>query len=259
MSTVADTYRALLSLDRMDHEIWAIEQELASVPKAIKAAAAELAVLRSEEVRIAAEVKANRADVGASERALEDIDKRRTRAKKRLADLYTAEQIAATEREIGNLGEQADELEETGLIAMEAGEVLQASHARAVAAIAQAEADAEARVTDWSTRQGLIEGRRASLQGEREPIFTDLRKDVARRYQVGWNSPFYKPPSGVTGADGIICTTCHTALSNKWVQESRRFDTLHACDSCKRILVFDPDAPPPPKPEPEGEPGPKTE
>lgn len=253
VSTVESICRSLVSLDRIDHEVWAIDNELTDEPKGIDGDVAVLAVLEEELVRLEASLKAARTEAGGFERQLSDIETRQARARNRIANLVTAEQIAATEREIANLGEQADEVEESALVAMENVEAIQANRDAAVSAIASGEAGLVARKEAWTGRKRTIEARREGLVAERAPLFGGLRTDIARRYQVGWNMPFYKPPSGLTGADGIMCTTCRTTLSPKWVQESRRFDTLHACDSCKRILCFDPDAPPPAPPAPEEE------
>ncbi|MCP4873432.1 MAG: hypothetical protein GY898_32475 [Proteobacteria bacterium] len=253
MSTVEDICRSLVALDRIDHEVWAIDGELRDEPQAITADADTLAAHKAEHARLETTLKAARSEAGAFERELANIETRRTRAQNRIANLVTAEQIAATEREIANLGEQADEAELSALEGMESVEKITWSRDTEVTAIATGEVALAVRREAWNGRKAEIETRRSVLETEREPLFGDLRGDVARRYKVGWNMPFYKPPSGLTGADGIMCTTCRTTLSPKWVQECRRFDTLHACDSCKRILCFDPDAPPPVQAEVEAE------
>jgi predicted nucleic acid-binding Zn-ribbon protein len=159
--------------------------------------------------------------------------------------MLTADQIGATEREITSLSEQAGDLEEIALIAMESSEQLQSGLGVERTAILDGDEAWTVRTADWTTRKTSLDARRSQLQTDREPIVSSLRADIFRRYCIGWNMPYYKPPCGLTGAVDILCTTCRTTLSPKWVQECRSFVSLHACDSCKRILVFDPDAPPP--------------
>ena len=245
MTEVADTSRALVAVDRIDPERWNLDAERRDEPAAIAADVAALDARRAEVARLEGELERCRSDVATAEKELDGVDRRRNRAKKRLAEVFTSTQIEATQREIETLSERAGELEEETLLGMERGEELQVQLGKERAGVEQDAADRAGRRAAWADRDARIGARVAALDAERAPLWSGLRSDVARRYKVGWNMPYYKPPSGLTSANGGVCTTCRTSISARWVQECRAHTALHACDSCKRILVFDPDAPPP--------------
>lgn len=246
MEEIADIARSLVRLDRLDLERWQAQQELARTPLELAASEEALGVSRTALAASTAELARVQAAVRDSERELSDVEAKAKRADKRLTMVFTSTQIDATKRELATLAERRDELEETILEAMERAEGLEEEVAEGTLALAAGEAGFAEQVSAWASRSSQLEARVEELTAERDPLFAGLRSDVSRRYQVGWKFGRFKPPSGLTNAamDGV-CRTCHASLSFKWLSESRRHAALHACDICKRIIVFDPDAPPP--------------
>ncbi len=237
--------RVLLLLDRLDHERWEAEQELARTPREISVQETALGVQRTALQSVRDELAATQASVRDNEGELAAVEGKAKRADKRLTMVFTSTQIDATKRELATLAERRDELEELILEAMDRAETLEADATSQASALDQATAAFADRTGTWSTREGALRSRVAELTEQREPLFSGLRSDVARRYQVGWKLGRFSPPSALTSAKGDgVCLTCHASLSFKWLSEARRHAAVHACDNCKRIIVFDPDAGP---------------
>ena len=248
MLEIADQVRSLLRLQILDGERHELRTELAATPRALAATREEVDAASAVRDATEAACKAKKKAVAGDERAMEGVERRRDRAKKRMPNLSTSTQIEATQREIATLTEEASQLEEQILIGMDEQEELEATFAEQVDAVAAAEAALAGRVQAWAERQAVLTARLAELDAAREPRFEALRTDIARRYTLAW-AQRYKPAGGITRVDGFICVTCNGRVSPKWIQESKNHAAIHACDNCKRLLVYDPDAVPEPPPE----------
>ena len=245
MLDIKGQVRSLLRLQTLDGERHELRTELAATPKALDARRLELdgAIVRRDATGV--EAKSKKKAIATDERALEGIERRRDRAKKRMPNLMTSTQIEATQREIATLTGEAGLLEEQILLGMEELEELQASLEEQRQAVQAGEAGLADQLATWAEREAELSARLAVLDAEREPAAGTLHSDVVRRYNLGW-SQHWKPPAGVTTARNFICATCNGRVSPKWIQESRNHRALHACDYCKRLIIFDPDAAPEP-------------
>ncbi len=238
-----DTVRTLIQLASLDDELRIVREELAATPVELasrRAAEQELAE-RSAGVELvcAAEEKRGRS----CEVELATVEKRIERAQARLANLVSADQIDATDRELATLREQCDELEEKALIAMERIESLQQDRDRIAGDLEGLRAALEEFCGQWAKRESSLQDRAAELVGFREQLQGDLNGEERRLYStaLGRGSHGASSPAGITSVDGFICRTCHKRLPPMWVNESRVWARIHCCDGCKRILIFDPD------------------
>lgn len=241
---VASELRSLIRLQALDAERYLLRTERDGTPVLIQAGRAALATAAAECEDVAAQLAARKKAVSASERAFEDVERRLLRARQRMPNLISSTQIEATQREIATLGAEKGRLEEEILVGMGAAEELEESVAGQRRSLEAREAEIEALALTWSAREPVVQERLAWIEATRAPIEAGLRQDVLRRYNLGW-AQRRKPPAGITTVEGFICTSCGGRVSPLWVQESRICREVHACESCKRIIVFDPDAAPP--------------
>jgi uncharacterized protein len=242
MLDIAEEFRRLIRLQAIDAERHALQLELTSTPKELAATRVELDAARAVLNASIEAVAAKKKEISVAERSLTDVERRRERARNRMPNLVTSTQIDATQREIACLGEDAGQLEEQILEAMEELEALEELRDGQDQALQEGEAALSARTAGWVDRKLGLDARFAELDVDRAPIMDNLRTDVSRRYQIAWSQP-RNPPGGITTTDSaFVCVTCQCRLSPMWVQESQNHRALHACDYCKRILVFDPDA-----------------
>jgi len=242
MLEIAEEIRKLIRLDSLDWERHSCKEELTAAPEQLAAEQRAFEDRRADRAATQADEVRCRKAMAEDEASLADVERRLDRARKRMPTIFTSTQIEATQREIANLTTAAGELEDRILARLEEGEVLAGQLAEQDRGLAESDSKLSARRQAWDLRLVELEARVCAIEAEREPIFGLLRSDVARRYQVGWNQARWKRRSGITSVKNCICTTCNCRVVPLWAQESREHSGLHACDTCKRIIAFDPDA-----------------
>jgi predicted nucleic acid-binding Zn-ribbon protein len=243
MTELIDTVRDLLRLNQLDLGRHALQVELKQSPARIEELGVNLGSRDAARDRLAGEFRAARSSLAEAEVLLAKTEKRRSRAQERIPLLQTAEQVEATQREIVALAEAIDELESEILERMDLAEALEQSAAAAVKSAEEGSVDLAVAKEKWAERRPLLDAQMTQLDSERTPIAEGLRSDIRRRYQLAWRQRGKTSPSGLTQVVGRICETCHTEISARWLQESREHVALHSCQGCKRLLLFDPDAP----------------
>lgn len=245
MSEHQQTVRNLLILNGLDRQRYALQTELEQTPRRLASCTEELASADEESAEAARALADAENGLASSEAELGSTESRRQRAQERLSMLTTVEQVEATQREIAALGEALDALE---LEIIEKMEALDGLRERAEALTGEAERRrkelASGRVA-WEKREPLARSEMQKLDATRAPIVADMRSDFLRRYQLAWRQKGRRSPSGVTRVEGLVCVTCNTEVSARWVQESKAWSAVHSCQTCKRLVLFDPDAPPP--------------
>ncbi len=245
MSGQQQTVRSLLVLNGIDRQRYVLQTELEQTPRRLAQGDVELASADEESAEAARMLVAAEDGLALSEAELVTTESRRQRAQERLPMLTTTEQVEATQREISVLGEALDELE---LQILEKMEALDALRDRAQNLSGEAERRRRELASDrssWEGREPLARSEMQKLDAARAPIVADMRSDFLRRYQLAWRQKGRKSPSGVTGVDGQVCMTCNTEISARWIQESKAWSAIHSCQTCKRLVLFDPDASPP--------------
>ncbi len=238
---IHQTHTTLLQLDVIDLELDALTAEARRVPAEIKEEYGAIAALDEARAAAAVELAATEKAQKESERALEAIEKRKARAEARLPSLGTMGQIEATQREIAALSAEGGDIETTILELMDSVETQEAAIAEQDGTLERARALLTEHEAAWAERKPNLKARHVELTAEREPLEGSLRSDVVRRYQLGRNQSQWKIRTGVTWVNRArVCRTCRTSVSARWIQECREHTAMHACDSCKRMLVPQP-------------------
>lgn len=245
MAELIDTVRDLLSLNRIDLIRYELQTEIEQTPRRLAAQKEELGQREEARDRQAAALSAAQTALKEGEELLTKTERRRDRAEQRIPMLKTAEQVDATQREIAALRQDIDDLEGEILERMDRVERLEESARAATDGVEEMTTSLAADRTAWEARSPVAKSEMTALDAEREPLKGGLHTDYLRRYQLAWRQRGKMQPTGVTAVVGRICETCHTEVSARWLQESRDYVALHSCQSCKRLLLFDPDCPPP--------------
>ncbi|MEE2829512.1 MAG: hypothetical protein VX498_10005 [Myxococcota bacterium] len=240
MNEVRAQVVALIELDRLDGLRYRCQVELAATPRALAQQSSELDALAGRRDGSQKDLDDSRKRLTSGEAELQALERRRLRAQERMPLLQTSTQIEATQREIGALQTEIADLEGDLLEVMEQIDQLQDSVREQTAAVESAVSELAEDQGRWELRQAALNAEVARLEEERAPLVSDLRSDLLRRYQLGWNQKRATAPSGLTRVDGQVCVTCHTSLSPRWVQDAQSYRAIPTCDSCKRIVVFDP-------------------
>jgi len=226
----------LRDLDALDQELLALQAELATTPVGLAERRSDIAGASLARDAIAEKLAEHQSRQRDHERDLEGIEGRQKRANKRLEALFVAEQIAATEREIGQLAEQRDEEEFAILELMEQIDVLSGQLASANQAITEAESSVSSDQAVWDGRTPVVQARIAALQTAIEQLTPTIPHEAMKAYRIGYDNRNNRRHQGVTLTEGVMCILCRTEIPARWVNESRNGDGIHRCLGCKRVL-----------------------
>ncbi len=240
---ITDVVRSLLQLSSIDEELRVCREELEARPARLEVAEGAESALAARLADVEKVCAAERGRGVKCEADLGAVEKRLERATARIANLVSADQIAACDREIAALKEQIGGLEEAALLAMERLESLESDSSGIAVDLEQRRDDISVQREQWAERGPQLQGRADELQGYRDGLLAEMTGEIRRLYSTALKRGPHgaSPPCGITELDGFICCTCHKRQPPMWVNESRTWQRLYCCDGCKRILVFDPD------------------
>lgn len=229
----------LVILQAQDLELQRLRQEQAEAPRRV--AAAEAAHKAAEQTL--AKVRANLAAEEKLRRSQElDADQHRskiTRLRKQLDAATSAAQVTALEHEIG-FGESAiRKLEDEELASLERTETFEGAEKTAFATLESARnaLDAErirAQETVQRTRTNI-----EAVEGER----TNLRSQIGEALLATYDRVTKAKGSGLSAAVDHKCSACQMMVRpQRWNDLTSREheDTIFNCESCGRILFWDP-------------------
>jgi predicted nucleic acid-binding Zn-ribbon protein len=228
-----------------------LNQQMCALPAEIVQAAAALAAAQ----RQSADLSAALAREDSMRTRLErDIDAHRQKAARfrvQVDSVTTPEQAAAIEHEIQFATSEADRLEADEYASLERTEAHEAALAETRAHVEQLAAGVDSVRTSVAARQQAMASELAGLDAERERVRAALDSD--------WLARFDRIASGrgtgIARAENQQCTGCRMGVRPQVWNQLREGELL-SCDSCSRLLYWDPALAPVPKaPQPELIPG----
>jgi predicted nucleic acid-binding Zn-ribbon protein len=228
---------SLIALQKLDTAAETARQRLAELP------AAEAALARQIE-QAAADVETARARLAGNQearRALEKdvagVDTRLARFDSHKSAVKTNQEFTALLHEIEVAKKEKDEIEERILMLMEEGDTLGAAVKAADAAVASARREADETRRALAAEQRSLEEELANLAGARKGEIAGLDAALLARYEQ-----LVKQRRGVAVASmtGETCNACFVRLRPHVTQQIRRNDSIFECESCSRILYFEP-------------------
>jgi len=233
-----------LSRARLAQELRALPHEIAQAQVALetaerKASDASAALTREESLRTRLE---------------RDVDTHRQKAARfraQLDSVKTPEQAAAIEHELQFANTEIDRLDNEEYASLERTEVQESALAAARAQVESFSDTLEAVRSDIALRQKALNAELAALDADRETVRTALGPDWLARFDriAGVRG------TGIARAESQQCTGCRMGIRPQTWNELREGQLL-ACDSCSRLLYWDPAMAPAPKaPQPEALPG----
>jgi predicted nucleic acid-binding Zn-ribbon protein len=228
---------ALIALQRLDSAADHARRRIAELPAAEQAADAKVAAAASAAEAVKARLHDNQQSRRSLDKDVAVIDTRLARFEDHKAAVKTNQEYTALLHEIATARADKDAIEERILILMEEADGLAAELKGAEAALADAKRDADAVRASSSVERRALEQEVARLAGERAHEARDVDAPTLARYEQ-----LLKQRRGIAVArmTGETCVACHVRLRPHVVQQIRRNDSIVQCESCQRILYFEP-------------------
>lgn len=226
----------LLQLQEADREIRRLNEEVATLPKRVAAIEAKLAGTKAELERAKAGVKADEAARRKYETAIQDLQGKISKYRDQSLDVKTNEQYKALLHEI-QFAEQEirgneDRILELMVNAEARDKQVKAAEAELKVEMAEIEKEkAEARERTAEDEKQLTE-----WNGKRDKLRGGISSDLLRHYERV--SKFRG--SGIAEVRDQKCMGCQVMLRPQTYNEVRSGDHTVFCDSCQRVLYFNP-------------------
>lgn len=241
----------LVKLQALELERARINQETRALPSELAQAEAALTAAQSRAADANAALAREESLRSRLEREIAEHRQKAARFRGQLDSVTTPAQAAAIEHEIGFESSEADRLENDEFSSLERTEVQEAILAQAraeVETLAEALEKTRERV---AIRQREYKTALESLNSERDA----LRPLIAPEWLARFDRIAASRGTGLARAENQQCSGCRMGVRPQTWNQLREGELL-VCDSCGRILYWDPTMTPAPKaPQPEMVPG----
>lgn len=228
----------LLALSRIDTEIQDLYAESELLPESIE--------------ELDGERRRARADLEAVEGRFEDLTKDRKRLERELSDLQakhadltakrlaikTNEEYAALSHEITFVDREIEEKEDAILRILEQQESASSELSGLRDQVAAVEQGIDGRIEGLREELKRLEDALVIKRDERLRVATRVDDEVLKRYERILAS---KGDSALANCSDGACSGCYMTLPPQTVIEVKRADHLMECQSCGRILFWQPE------------------
>jgi predicted nucleic acid-binding Zn-ribbon protein len=229
----------LVRLHHADAELRRLEGELGQVPRAREELDARVTGERSRLDAARSALEAATKARKAHEASVQDLEARRSKYKGQLMDVKTNKEYTAMLHEIEGVERDIRSREDQILEEMERMEGLAQDVKREEAEFKLVEAEAKRERAEIDAREAKLRAEAARAGAEREAALASVPETTRARYE----RIAKLRGTGVAEAKDGRCETCHVKLRVQVWVEVRKNESVIECDSCSRILYYEP--PPP--------------
>jgi len=226
----------LLRLQEADKEIRRLQDEIAELPKRVAAIEQKLAGTKAQLEKAQAAIKADEAARRKHETTINDLRGKISKYRDQSLEVKTNDQYKALLHEIQfaekEIGAIEDKILELMLNADARDKEVKAAQAELKAETAEIEQEKE------QARQRTAEDEKllAEWRAKRDQLRAGINEDLLRQYERV--SKFRG--SGISEVRDHKCMACQVMLRPQKYNEVRSGQHAVACDSCQRILYFNP-------------------
>jgi predicted nucleic acid-binding Zn-ribbon protein len=236
----------LRELETTDREIARLEEEIAALPRRVAVIEQQLAASRAQVERAQAALKEGESTRRRLEVEIKGLEEKISKYREQSLAVKTNEQYRALMHEIefaqAAIRKCEDGILETMVAAEEQQKLLSSAQTELKRETAEIEKEKEEARRRTAEDQALLDAA-ASQRAE-------LRRKISDSSLTHYDRVRKLRGSALAAAVEQKCAACNVLLRPQKYNEVRANDQILTCDSCGRILFFDPaDAPAPPQPE----------
>ena len=234
----------LITVQRLDLELGKLREEIAAVPTRIAALAARSAAAQAARITLE-ESLANEEKLRRSQESdIQALKLRGDKLRRQMDVVTTTAQAAALEHEIAFLTGEIARIEDTELDSMARSEFFEAQLPKARDAVTAAESNLEQERTRGAEHTAAAKARIETLTADRNRLRPTIGESALSSFDRIARTRGTALTEGVDGK----CSACQMMIRPQIWQDLRdrsRHDLMLTCDTCGRLLYWDParDAP----------------
>jgi len=231
----------LIELQKADREILRLREEIAALPKRVGAIEQKLAGTKAGLEKAKTAIKADEASRRKYETAITDLQQKISKYRDQSLDVKTNDQYKALLHEI-QFAEQEIRMQEDKILElMVNAEAREKDVKKAEGELKAQTAEIEKEKAEARERTAEDEKQLADWNAKRDAARSNVNEDLLRQYD---RVSRYRG-SGISEVREQKCLACQVMLRPQTYNEVRTESKIVVCDSCQRILYYDPskDAP----------------
>ncbi len=226
----------LLELQAADKEIRHLREEIAALPRRVAAIEEKLAGTKTRLEKARSAAKADDANRKKFEAAIQDLQSKISKYRDQSLDVKTNDQYKALMHEI-QFAEQEIRINEDRILEVMVNAEVREKDVRAAEAELKAEtAEIEEEKDEARKVTAEDEKKLAEWNARRDALRHGISEDLLHRYERVMKFR----GSGLAEVRDHKCMGCQVMLRPQTYNEVRNGQTLVVCDSCQRILYFNP-------------------
>jgi predicted nucleic acid-binding Zn-ribbon protein len=229
--------KLVIRLQDIDHRLADLTREIAELPKHIAEIEKKLISHQRKLEADRAALVANQKERKKCEGDIQLQEQKISKLKDQMLSVKTNEQYKAFQSEIEFCQTEIRKAEDRILELMGESEPLDKNVKSAELALKQEKAEVDAEKQQARERTAVDQKAASELQQERAGIVSGITPNVYKTYER-----VRKGRRGIAVAEAIDgrCTVCNMLLRLQYYQDLRKGDQILFCESCQRILYYNP-------------------
>jgi uncharacterized protein len=231
---------SVIRLQDLDIRVAELTREISALPVHISEIEKKLETHQRKLEADRAALSANQKERKKTEGDIQVQEQKISKLKGQMLEAKTNEVYQAFQSEIGFCEKEIRRLEDRILELMSESEPLEVNVKAAEVALAEERKQVESEKVTARDRTAVDQKSLDELNAERKGIVSGITQSVYRNYER-----IRKIRKGVAVAEALDgrCSACHMAMRLQFFQDLRKGDQIMVCESCARILYYNPPIP----------------